>query len=71
MSFTPFEGSTDISLDESQSKILVRLLSKQPLNPAEWRELTGLKEEIVEQLNEDSVPEMDVNSALFNNRSRF
>lgn len=71
MSFTPFEGSTDISLDENQSKILVRLLSKQPLNPAEWRELTGLKEEIVEQLSDTSAPEMNVNSALFNNRSRF
>jgi len=71
MAFISFEGSTDISLDESQSKILVRLLSKQPLNPAEWRELTGLKEEITEQLSNNSVPEININSALFNNRGRF
>lgn len=37
-----------ISLDDSQAKILLRLLAKQEVNPAEWRELIGLPEQIKE-----------------------
>jgi len=62
-----FEGSIDISVDESQATILVRLLNKEPLVPAEWRELTGVKEQITSsvELSKQPAQELNSNSALF------
>jgi len=72
MSFTPFEGSINISLDEAQAKILVRILSGGTINYPEWGKLDGLKEEIEEQVNDNPAEsKFNVNSALFNNRSKF
>ena len=62
-----FEGSIDISVDEQQAQILIRLLNKEPLVPAEWRELIGVKEQIissVEHINK-TTEELNSNSALF------
>ena len=72
MSSTPFEGSINISVDEAQAKILVKILSGGMLNYPEWGKLDGLKEEIEEQLNgKPAESKFNVNSALFNNRSKF
>jgi len=62
-----FEGSIDISVDEDQAEILIRLLNKEPLVPAEWRELIGVKEQVVEtiELNKKTPEPLNSNSALF------
>ncbi len=62
-----FEGSITISVDEAQANILARLLNKEPLVPAEWRELIGVKEQITSsvELSKKHAQELNSNSALF------
>jgi len=44
------DTSVTLELDEPQAKIILRLLRNQSINYAEWRELIGLEEVIVQQL---------------------
>jgi len=73
MALSPFEGSIDVSLDTVQAKILIKLLKKQVLVPAEWRELIGLEKEIEQSIKLEETPAQpfNVNSSLFNNRNKF
>ena len=65
-----FEGSIDISVDEDQAAVLVRLLNKESLVPAEWQELIGVKEQITSsvELSKKPAQELNSNSILFGGR---
>ena len=65
-----FEGSIDISVDEDQAAVLVRLLNKESLVPAEWQELIGVKEQITSsvELSKKPAEPLNANSVLFNGR---
>ena len=65
-----FEGSIDISVDEDQAAVLVRLLNKESLVPAEWRELIGVKEQITSsiELSKKPAQELNANGILFGGR---
>jgi len=40
-----------LNLDQQQAECLIRLLNKETLNPVEWRELIGLKEVLVDEVD--------------------
>ncbi len=65
-----FDGSIDISVDEAQASILIRLLNKEPLVSAEWRELIGVKEQIESSiaLSKKPAQELNANNVLFGGR---
>lgn len=57
------QADVEISLNDFQANILLRLLAKQEVNLAEWRELLGLSEQIKEAVRvSDTLKTSDINA---------